>query len=89
MPFGYCVYFSDNQFCWAITSKIGTKLLYIPANLLVAGLINEVGDYAKGLIDIFDGTGIIVDGAVKSYPPESKFENAEALIQTVFEYRMN
>ncbi len=71
---------------------LGDKMVFwgdVPAGLLIAGTVDEVKDYVKNLIDMFGGTGLIVDGAVESYPPESKPENVEAMIQTVFEYGRN
>ena len=59
----------------------------VPASMLVTGNPQQVKDYVKELIDIFgDNGGLIVDGAVDGVPPESKPENVEAMIETVFEY---
>ena len=59
----------------------------VPAQTLVTGKPQQIKDYVKNLIDIFgDNGGLIVDGAVDGVPPESKPENVEAMIETVFEY---
>jgi uroporphyrinogen-III decarboxylase len=59
----------------------------VPPGLLVAGTPQEVKDYVKDLIDTFADTGgLIVDGGVEGIPAESKIENVEAMVETVFEY---
>jgi uroporphyrinogen-III decarboxylase len=59
----------------------------VPPGLLIAGTPQEVTDYVKDLIDTFADTGgLIVDGAVEGIPAESKIENVEAMVETVFEY---
>jgi len=59
----------------------------VPASILVTGKPQQVKDYVKKLIDTFgDNGGLIIDGAVDGVPPESKPENVEAMVETVFEY---
>jgi uroporphyrinogen-III decarboxylase len=59
----------------------------VPAAMLVTGEPQQVKDYVKELIDTFgDNGGLIVDGAVDGVPPDSKPENVEAMVETVFEY---
>ena len=69
---------------------IGDNLCFwgnIPAQMLVTGTPSQVSDYIRNLIDIFGDTGgLIIDGAVDGVPPESKFENVEAMMETVLKY---
>lgn len=69
---------------------IGDTMVFwgnVPAETLVTGTPQQVKDYVRKLIDIFgDNGGLIVDGAVDGVPPESKFENVEAMTEAVFEY---
>ena len=59
----------------------------VPSSMLVSGTPEKVKDYVKNLIDIFgDNGGVIIDGAVDGLPPESRPENVEAMVETVFEY---
>ncbi len=59
----------------------------IPPSLLITGKPQEVKDYVKELIDMFSDTGaLIIDGAVEGIPAQSKPENVEAMMETVFEY---
>lgn len=59
----------------------------IPATILVTGTPQQVKDYVKELIDTFgDNGGLILDGAVEGIPPETKPENAEAIMEAALEY---
>ena len=59
----------------------------IPPSLLITGKPEEVKDYVKRLIDMFSDTGtLIIDGAVEGIPVQSKEENVEAMMETVFEF---
>jgi uroporphyrinogen-III decarboxylase len=59
----------------------------IPATILVTGTPQQVKDYIKELIDIFgDNGGLILDGAVEGIPPETKPENAEAIMEAALQY---
>ncbi len=59
----------------------------IPPGLLMTGKPEQVKDYVKNLIDMFSDTGrLIIDGAVEGIPAQSKPENVEAMMETVFEY---
>ena len=59
----------------------------VPASLLVTGTPRQVADYVRKLIELFgDGYGLIVDGAVAGVPDESRPENVEAMVETVFKY---
>lgn len=70
--------------------KIGGNMCFwgnVPAQLLVTGKPEQTKDYVKKLIDTFADTGgLIVDGSVDGIPPESKFENVEAMVDTVYTY---